>query len=420
MSCHRSREIYRKGVGAGAAQGALFCLPLSEALKDEPLVLALGELVERVIGPVLRRDFPIAGGYSYDPAALFAVWMFGIMKGVASTRALEGDCRYDDRFRHLCKGCLPDHTTLSRFRRSLGERMDELMRDVAEAAMEAGWLKLRQVAADGTKLAAACTQWRVRAEAMDNEPEAQKLRTPHGDYIMGYNLQAAVDMETGFIAAFEAVDEANDLRGLEPLMRQMERQCPKMPEALVADKGFDSLPNAHALDSRQIAGYLPRCRGSCAPFSLGADGVFRCLAGHIPLKSLRKRRDHEFLNLRVSQCRHCSHRQACGLKTGHQRQMQVPLGEPIGDRRAANLRCDTPDGRTLMKARGPTVELLFARLKQQLGLRRFRLRHKDGVRLEFGLYALALNLRLLMEPFWRFFPPFCPSVYDSPHRSLRA
>lgn len=407
MSCHRSRAIYRKGVGAGGSQPVLFASSLAEVLKGESLVLALGGLVERVIGPVLGRDFPHSGGYSYDPGSLFCVWMLGLVKGVSSTRALEEHCRYDDRFRYLCKGCFPDHTTLSRFRKALGPRLDELMLMVARAAMSEGHLKLRQVAADGTKLAAACTQWRHRAEAMDEEQDAQTLVTAQGSFLIGYNLQVAVDIESGFIAGMEVVPGANDLRGLEPLLESMERQSPSLPQALVADKGYDSFVNAHALDVRGIAGYLPKSRNSPAPFTQTEDGVFRCLSGHVPKESLwASKEGKQYRNLLVSRCRQCPHAAECGLpRKAHQRRMKVPSGEFLGDRRSANIRCESLEGQALMRARGPTVELAFARLKQQMGLRRFRLRARSGARLEFGMYVLALNLRLLLRLFWRLFWP---------------
>jgi len=56
-----------------------------------------------------------------------------------------------------------------------------------------------------------------------------------------------------------------------------------------------------------------------------------------------------------------------------------------------NLTSET--GIKLRKQRGVDVETIFGDLKQNLKLRRFLLRGIFKVRLEFGLYSLAHNLK---------------------------
>ena len=56
----------------------------------------------------------------------------------------------------------------------------------------------------------------------------------------------------------------------------------------------------------------------------------------------------------------------------------------------------TPEGRAVYKRRAPVVEVVFARIKQQMGIRQFLLRGLDKVRTEWSWICAAYNLKLLM------------------------
>ena len=57
----------------------------------------------------------------------------------------------------------------------------------------------------------------------------------------------------------------------------------------------------------------------------------------------------------------------------------------------------TPAGQEVYKGRAPTVEGVFARIKQHMGIRRFLLRGLDKVRMEWSWVCAAYNLKLLMR-----------------------
>src|SRR6202042_2925889 len=97
-------------------------------------------------------------------------------------------------FEYLCSSCLPDYSTLSRFRADLGEDMDSMLARVSLAAEELGILKRRCISADGTKVPASESQWkRIRKEADEAEgcEDGPAMMVSHGDIITGYNVQAA-------------------------------------------------------------------------------------------------------------------------------------------------------------------------------------------------------------------------------------
>ena len=399
MSSRRDRPVYRKGDGLAADQPRLLADPLEERLKDEPLVLALRELVETVLGEQLRKEFSRSGGYSYDPAGLFCVWMYGLMKGVTTSRRLEEACRYDVRYEYLCRSCRPDHTTLSRFRHSLGDNLDALFVRVALAAREENLISGRVAMVDGTKIPAARSQWKKLLGEVDIEdpPDGETMKT-YGKFFYGYNVQVAVDMDSGMVLGHAATTSPNDLSSLETLLSQVESQSGVAIEKVVTDKGYSSHPNAHALDIRGIAGLLPPMKGP-APFSPQLDGSFQCAAGHHPNESEVYNRAYgiHYRELRVSKCSNCVISLACGSGSGPQRRQRLPIHLPAGDLRRANLNALDPKNQPLMRSRAPTIERIFGILKWCMGLSRFKLRTTAGAHLEFGLTALAYNIRRLLR-----------------------
>ena len=401
MSSRRDRPVYRKGDGLASDQPRLLGDPLEERLKDEPLVLALRELVETVLSEDLRKEFSRAGGYSYDPAGLFCVWMYGLMKGVTTSRRLEEACRYDVRYEYLCRSCRPDHTTLSRFRHSLGDNLDALFVRVALAAREENLISGRVAMVDGTKIPAARTQWKrliIQADA-DDPPDGTSMKS-HGKFFHGYNIQVAVDLDSQMVLGHLATTKQNDRSSMEELLCHVESQSGIVPNKVVTDKGYASHPNAHALDARGIEGFLPPLHG-VTPFAPGPSGKFQCPAGLIPKESTRydKELGIHYRVLAIGKCTNCQISTTCGSGSGPSRSVRFPAHLPAGDLRRANLNAIDPKHQPLMRSRAPTIERIFGILKWCMGLSRFKLRTTAGAHLEFGLTALAYNIRRLLKAF---------------------
>jgi hypothetical protein len=92
-------------------------------------------------------------------------------------------------------------------------------------------------------------------------------------------------------------------------------------------------------------------------------------------------------------CRDCAQKAYC--TTGRYRQIAVHIHEPARRQRAREL-ATTPAFAMSQRARSK-VEALFAELKNQIGLRRARLRRMKFVREQFLLAATARNLKRLVR-----------------------
>jgi transposase len=109
-----------------------------------------------------------AGPARYDPVMLLTVRMYAYLRGVLSTRAVEDRCRYDATFRVACGRAVPDHTTLSRFRKHLLAQdglAEDLFCQVLSVCAAAGPGRLSVVAGDGVKIAANASKEASRTEA---------------------------------------------------------------------------------------------------------------------------------------------------------------------------------------------------------------------------------------------------------------
>lgn len=114
----------------------------------------VGALDLKALGlDTLRRD---EGGVSYEPALLLSVWLYGYLRRVRSTRAVERACREELGFVWLSGNHRPDHNALWRFWDAHREGLRALFRQSVKVAFQLDLLGLAVQALDGTKIMAAC------------------------------------------------------------------------------------------------------------------------------------------------------------------------------------------------------------------------------------------------------------------------
>lgn len=413
----RSRTSYLRGSGPCSSQPSLLSPTLDEMLGSDHFVRQLLPLVEEVLGCELRTLCNDRGGYRHDPVAMFSVWMYGLLQGEATSRKLEEKCRYDTRYAFLCSGTTPDHTTLSRFRDSLSDVLDGLLFRLSKEAQKRGLLGNRPLALDGTKVPAVSTQW---GKALDRSKEADAafLTRPNGERLFGYNVQAMTDLQTGYAAGYAVTSHATDFPGVEPALDALESQASIQASSIVADKGYDGAQVYDAVESRGMSPVIAQCRKKPTTLVPQEDGTLRCPAGHTAILRQGVQRGKPVQVYQVSRCAGCSMKTTCGVSL---RQKKVVLPDPVTlqKRLAWKAKAKSKEGKALLKARGSSIERLFGSLKQAMGLRRFKLRHTKGARLEFGLGVLAYNLRMILKQLFELYLALLKLSYMSYCRKLQ-
>lgn len=108
------------------------------------------------------------GTPAYHPRPLLAVWLYGFMVGVRSSRGLEAACREQLPFIWLAGGLTPDHNTLWRFYQEHREGMRRLLRLTVQVAAELDLIDWSLQAVDGTKIQGdASNRWTMSGEQLE-------------------------------------------------------------------------------------------------------------------------------------------------------------------------------------------------------------------------------------------------------------
>jgi len=237
----------------------------------------------------------------FAPEMLLAVWLYGWMERIRSTRGLEKAVHTQIAFMWLTGQEKPDHVTLWRFFRDNRKVLPKLFKLVVKTAAKMGLVGFALHALDGTKLSAACStetatyrktleeelkqldaivdaevakveaneaepspDWAMPEEMQDREkrkvgirarlkeldeadsnhlhpqePEARVLKTREG-LKLGYNAQIVVDHDSDLIVAASVVNEATDHMQLVPMVAEVVEVIGAHADVTVADKGYAS------------------------------------------------------------------------------------------------------------------------------------------------------------------------------------
>lgn len=144
-----------------------------------------------------ERDFSLGGRPGYHPGDLLKLYIYGYMNRIRSSRLLEKECSRNIELRWLMHELVPDHNTISNFRRDNPEAIKKVFRATVELAKNFELIGGQLLAADGTKL---------RAQNSKKNNYNQKKIDRHLAYIEAkleeYN--AIVAQEDGDIAQKEA------------------------------------------------------------------------------------------------------------------------------------------------------------------------------------------------------------------------
>jgi transposase len=380
-----------------------YLLPPSvkEELGQDHVVFFIHETVEHLDLSSFEQVYGSEGGELYHPSLMLKVWLYAYATGMTSARRLEQRIREDLGLRYLAGGAKPDNWALSAFRRRHRRGLNDVFTQVLEMARGMKLGRLGQVAIDSTRIGAAASRnrleteerlrqeraklrrmvrkWQKRCDEEDpnegsgsrvqlerlqeqleqmprrleklrksglkkqsrTDPEARFLRERSG-FALGYTADVAVN-EDHLIVGQRVTQAAADNASLLPLVEEAERQTGAKVEQVLADAGFFSLDNIEELERRGVDVYLPDS------------------------------------NL------------ARELNTG-QRCKPLCLS-PTQRRMRQKLR--RPAGRAVYGRRKGLVEPVLGTLKEQRGMKRFRLRGLDKVNIEFTMSAIAFNLTRL-------------------------
>jgi len=129
---------------------------LDELLPKEHLARDVWQYVEKLdVSVALRKIKSVegnAGRPAIDPKILLAIWLFGTLKGIGSSRVIEQYCNEHDAFKWLCGGVKVNYHTISDFRSFQGQQLDELLTQSVAVLARTKVISLEAVSQDGMRV----------------------------------------------------------------------------------------------------------------------------------------------------------------------------------------------------------------------------------------------------------------------------
>jgi hypothetical protein len=301
-------------------------------------------------------------------------------------------------------------------RRQLEKLLGQLERQISE--------REKEIAAAGNQAAAALPAELEQASALrekvrtalqrvesgetkhahPQEPEAERMKCGGGNRF-AYNAQAVVDAKEQIIVATEVTTTANDMEQLVAMVSAAQANLPESNPTSLADGGY---ANAAQLSEAERCGYAvvtppPNSwRDTSHPYHAAhfrhdpQRQVVTCPQGReLPLQRVRWK-DGRLVEVYRSAavCKDCPVRAQC-TQDRHGRTIDIQPGHAAVV--VAHERWQRDEVQAMYARRAPTIEPVFAQIKQQMGFRRWTVRGLTKVRAQWALLATTWNLKVLFR-----------------------
>lgn len=272
------------------------------------------------------------------------------------------------------------------------------------ARMQAAQQELEQ------RTAEAEAKKKAEVRVSESEPEARKMKHPHGGYYPSYNLQLVTEGKEGFIVGWNVTTSTNDQHELPAAIKVAQTGTQQPVQKMIADGGYASRENVDGLakdgielvapwmdDEQRQAG--PTARAGLKPafaagkFVVAADErSLTCPAGATLIEI--KKGTHHGLPVRryladALACGACRHKADC---TPKQESRLVRRVVETAAMQAYLRRMAEPATQGLYRKRSQLAEYPNMKLKAVWGLTRFRLRGLKKVTKEAFWMVLAFTM----------------------------
>jgi transposase len=378
------------------------------------------------------------GSAQYPPALMLPLLIYCYATGRFSSREIEMATYGDVAVRYICGGSLhPDHDTICAFRRQNRALFEEcFVKVLAYAGQTKVLKKVGGISVDGSKIAANASKHAAvsydhatrmieqlekevqalmaKAEEADNQPLEDGLSVPE-EMARRQTRQAKLEEAKRVIEARFA-EKQQRAEAEKPSRRKRKVQSPPEkdqfnftdPESRImktAD-GFQQAWNVQAAvdteGSMLIVGQRitehPNDKQELAPSVQTVDPSVREIShvltdsGFYSEDAVTEVEKDKGPTVYAAMERQDHHRTVEDLEKKSE-PVAPPVDAPVGEQMRHRLRTKT--GRALYALRKQTVEPVFGIIKEAMGFRRFMLRGKAKVSLEWTLVTLAYNFRRL-------------------------
>jgi transposase len=395
----------------------------------------------------LKDSYSETGRPSIDPELLLRILLIGYLYGVTSERKLVEELRMHLAWRWFTglgfDQEIPHHSTFSKNRHGRFQEsklFEQLFEEIVKQCVEVGLVQGKHLSVDGSfveanaakesripreQLAEAAQvnqtvrQYLVELEQQNpvEEPVHQQDQVSTTDPDSTYATKGGTPARLGYYDNYLVDNQSCVIVGVQATAARMSQETVaaqemltrfahwqgREPESVAADTTYGNGEFLQWLADRSITPYM-RTRDSIhrknSPFYGPERFTYQpehnryiCPAGQ-PLNyggRSQRNRSCTYIGTR-KRCGACSQRPQC--TSAAFRCLVIHLHEPA--RQRARELANTPEFAHAQRQR-KKVEALFAELKNQIGLRRLRLRRLKFVREQFFLAAAAQNIKRLVR-----------------------
>ena len=153
------------------------------------------------------------GRAAYEPSMMVSLLLYAYARGNRSSRGIERACREDVTYKLITAMRVPDHSTISEFRRRHERALGELFTLVLSLCREAGLVEVGVISIDGTKIRANAsrganrTYERLVADILKEAEETDRWEDGLFGEDRGDELPEHLRTDEGRRAAFKAAKE---------------------------------------------------------------------------------------------------------------------------------------------------------------------------------------------------------------------
>jgi transposase len=397
---------------------------------------------------VLRDSYSETGRPSIDPEVLLRILLIGYLYGITSERKLVEELRMHLAWRWFTglgfDQEIPHHSTFSKNRHGRFQQsglFQELFERIVDQCINAGLVKGEHMSVDGSFIQAdANSDSRIPREQLaeaaqvnrtvrqflteleeqngDGEPESvhqqEKVSTtdPDATYAskgkavatLGYYDNYLIDNPSCVIVGVQATGArlSQESVAARDMVFAFHQRYGHYPQSLAADTTYGNGEMLHWLLEREITPYMRVKEGPHPKDELYGIEKFTyvpetnryiCPQGkQLNYIGINKGNRAHVYHSTLKRCRDCPEKPQC--TKGYYRIVSVHIHE--SDRQRAYEIAKTPAFAQAQRTRRK-VEALFAELKNQIGLRRLRLRRMKFVREQFYLAAAVQNMKRLVR-----------------------
>ncbi|HEY6301703.1 MAG TPA: IS1182 family transposase [Terriglobales bacterium] len=369
----------------------------------------------------------------YDPRLMTKLLVYAYCVGIFSSRRIERRLREDIAFRVLAADNQPNFRTISDFRKIHLATLEGLFEQVLKIALEAGAMKVGQVAVDGTKIKANASKHKAmsyermnekekdlraeirdlmaKAEAADAEEDARHGKDNRGDELTGelarretrLNKIREAKRALEARAREKAAAEGDDAGQAKPKDKEQYNFTDPESRIMKGADGFVQAYNAQAVVEpglQLIVGQAVTAAANDKEQLIAMVEVTGQQSGQRPDEVLADSGYCSEKNLEaLESAENPEHRVEGYIATERQKHDEYQEPCPRGPLPANATRVDlmkrklkTKAGKAVYAARKTIVEPVFGQIKQGRGFRQFLLRGIAKVRGEWSLVCLTHNV----------------------------